>query len=146
MSRDDVGKQPLNDSSHAVVKQEKLFKTAIQDMNAVFEIGLAVRQSRARVWGAGAGARIELVVGAIGEQPIEGDQDEMGEDFLFDTTLGLGVKVFDDEDALAELVKLLDAPSAMVDIDELLERIALRIEQRGAQAKYGVGDFVAEQS
>ena len=146
MSRDDVRKQPLNDSSHAVVKQEKLFKTAIQDMNAVFEIGLAVRQSRARVWGAGAGARIELVVGAIGEQPIQGDQDEMGEDFLFDTTLCLGVKVFDDEDALADLVKLLDAPSAMVDIDELLEWIALRIEQRGAQAKYGVGDFVAEQS
>ena len=65
----------------------------------------------------------------------------MGEDFLFDTALGLAVKVLDDEDALADLVKLLDAPSAMVDVDELLERIALRIEQGGTQAKYAVADL-----
>ena len=96
--------------------------------------------------GTGGPARIEIDVGPIGEEPIQGDQNEVGKDFLFDTALGLGVKVLDDEDALADLVKLLDAPSAMVGVDKLLERIAMRIEQRGAQAKYAVGDFVFEQS
>ncbi len=97
-------------------------------MNTVFEIGLAVRRSRARTLGSGGPIRIERDVGPIGEKPVQGDQNEMGKDFLFDTALGLAVKVLDDEDALAHLVKFLDAPSAMVDVDELLERIAMRIE------------------
>ena len=56
------------------------------------------------------------------------------------------MKVLDDKDTFAHLVKLLDAPSAMVDVDELVERIALGIEQGGAQAKHAVGDPVFEQS
>jgi len=139
-------KKPLNDASDALVKQEKLFKPAVQDMNTVFEIGLAVRQSMFGALESGGAARIELDVGPVSEEPIQGDQNEMGKDFLFHTALGSSVKVLDDEDALADLVKLFDAPSAMVDLDELLERITMRIEQRSAQAKYAVGDFVFEQS
>ena len=146
MSCKDGSKDALNDASDPLVKQEKLFKFPVKDMNTVFEIGVSVRRSIAGAGGSGGTARIELAVGPIGEEPIEGDQNEVGKDFLFDTALGLGVKVLDDEDALADLVKLLDAPSFMVDVDELLERIAMRIEQRGAQAKDAVGDFVFEQS
>ena len=145
MSSKNGGEDPLNDASDALVKQEEFFKSPIQDMNTVFEIGLADRGSWTGALGIGGGARIELDVGTIGEEPIEGDQNEVGKDFLFDAALGLGVKVLDDEDALAHLVKLLDAPSAMVDVDEHLERIATCIEQRGAQAKYAVRDFVFEQ-
>ena len=145
MSSEDGSKEPLNDASDPFAKQEKLFKPTVQDMNTVFEIGLAVRRSMVGVLGSGGQARIELDVGSVGEEPIQGDQNKMGKDFLFHTALGPAVKVLDDEDALAHLVKLLYAPSAMVDVDELLQRITMRIEQRGAQAKYVVGDFVFEQ-
>ena len=146
MSSKDGTKDPLNDASDPLVKQEKRFKYPVKDMNTVFEIGLSVRGSIAGTGGSGGPARIELDGGPIGEEPIQGDQNEVGKDFLFDTALGLGVKVLDDEDALADLVQFLDAQSAMVDVDELVERIAMHIEQCGAQAKYGVRDFVFEQS
>ena len=58
----------------------------------------------------------------------------MGKELLFDAALGFAMKILNDEDALAHLVKFLDAPSAMVDIDELLERIS-NIKHGGAQAK-----------
>ena len=135
MACNDGTKEPLKDALDPLMKQKKLFKPAVQDMNAVFEIGLAIRRRMAGVGGSGGSARIELDFGPIGEEPIQGDQNEVRKDFLFDTALGLGMKVLDDEDALADLVEFLDAPSAMVDVDELLERIAMRIEQRGAQAK-----------
>lgn len=145
MSSKDGRKNPLNDASDLRVEQEKRLKSAVQDMNTVFEIGLCLWGGIGRTGGSGVPARIELKVGPIGEEPIQGDQNEVGKDFLFDTALGLGVKVLNDEDALADLVKLLDAPSAMVDEDELLERIAMRIEQCGAQAKDAVADFVFKQ-
>ena len=135
MSCKDGTKDPLKDASDPLVKQEKLFKSPVKNMNTVFEIGLAVRRSMAGAGESGGRARIELDVGPIGEEPIQGEKNEVGKDFLFDTALGLGVKVLDEEDALADLVKLLDAPSAMIDVDELLERISMHIEQRGAQAK-----------
>ena len=135
MSPTNSGKDPLKDASDPLVKQEKLFKSPLQDMNTVFEISPADRRSRAGVLGMGSRARIELDVGLVGEEPVQSDQNKVGEDFLFDAALGLAVKVLDDEDALAHFVKLLDAPSAMVDVRELLERIAMRIEQGGAQVK-----------
>ena len=46
MSSNDGGEDPLNDASDPLVKQEKFFKPPIQDMNTVFEIGLADRRSR----------------------------------------------------------------------------------------------------
>ena len=128
MSGTDDRKESLNDVSDSLVKQENLFKPAVQDMNTVFEIGLTVRRSMAGVRGRGDPARIELDVGLIGEEPIQGDQNEVGKDFLFDAALGFGVKVLDVEDALADLVQFLDAPSSMVDVDELVERIAMGIE------------------
>ena len=145
MSSKDGRKDPLNDASDLVVEQEKRFKSAVQDMNTVFEIGLSGGRM-AGTGGSGVRARIELKVGPIGEEPIQGDENEVGKDFLFDAALGLGVKVLNDEDAFADLVKLLDAPSAMVDGDEFLERIAMRIEQCDAQAKDAVANFVFKQS
>ena len=128
----DGTKDPLNDGSDLLVKQEMRFKSPVKDMNTVFEIGLVVGRSRGGSLGSGGPVRIELDVGSIGEKPVQGDQNEMGKDFLFDTALGLGVKVLDDEDALADLVKLLDAPAVMVDVDEVLERITMHIKQCGA--------------
>ena len=131
------------------MKQENFFKSPVKDMNTVFKISLAMRGKLAG--GSGGVARrntvrIEFNVGLIGKEPIESDENEVGKDLLFDTALGLGVKVLDDEEALADLVKLLDTPAAMVDIDEGLQRITLRIEQRGPQAKHAVADFAFEQS
>ena len=146
MSSKDGRKKPVKDASDLLLKQEKRFKSPVKDMNTVFEIGLSARGRIAGTRRSGGPGRIELEVGPIGEEPIEGDQNEVGKDFLFDTALGSGVKVLDDEDALADLVKLLDAPSVMVDVDELLERITMRIEQCGAQAKDTVADFVFKQS
>ena len=146
MSCKDGAKDPLKDASDPLVKQEKRLKSAVKNMNRVFEIGLSVWGSIAGTGGSGDPARIELDIGPIGEEPIQGDQNEVGKDFLFDTALGLGVKVLDDEDALANLVEFLDAPTVMVDVDELLKRVAMRIEQCSAQAKYSVRDFVFEQS
>ena len=135
MSPKDGPKEPLNDASDPVAKQEELFKRPVKDMNTVFEISPADRRSRAGVLGMGSRARIELDVGLVGEKPVQSDQNKVGEDFLFDAAFGLAVKVLDNEDALAHFVKLLDAPAAMVDVRELLERIAMGIEQGGAQAK-----------
>ena len=146
MSCQDVAKEPVNGASDTVVSQEQLFKPAVQDMNTIFEIGLAVRTSMAGTGGSGGPGRIEFDVGPIGEEPIEGEENEVGKDFLFDTALSLSVKVLDGEDAFADLVKLLDAPSAMVNINEVPERIAIWIEQRRTQAKDAVPDFVFEQS
>ena len=145
MPSPDGTKQMLNDASDPLVKQENFFKSPFQNVNTVFEIGLAQRRSRAGILGSGGLARIEIDVGLIGEEPIQGDENEVSKDFLFDTALGFAVKVLDVENALAHLVKLLNAPSAMVDADELLERIAMHIEQRGAQAEQAAGDFVFEQ-
>lgn len=128
MSSKDGTKEPLNDATDPLVKEEKLLKTPFQDMNTVFEIGPALRRSRAGTLGSGGLVRIELDVGPVGEKPVQGDQNEVSKDFLLDTALGLAVKILDDEDALADLVKFLDAPSAMVDVHELLKRIAMRIE------------------
>lgn len=70
----------------------------------------------------------------------------MREQFLLHSTLGFGVEVLDDDDALADLVEFLDTPSGMVGIDKLLEGIALmRIDQGGAQAKRAACDFVFEE-
>ena len=136
MLRTDGLKEALNGGSEALMKQEKLFEAAVQDMNTVFEIGLTgVRRRMAGIGGCGGPARMKLDVGLIGKEPIQGDQNEVGEDFLFDATFGFGVKVFDVEDTLADLIEFLDAPSSMVDVDELLQRIARRIEQRRTQAK-----------
>ena len=138
MSSKDGREDPVNDASDPLMKQEKFFKPAIQDMNTVFKIGLADRRSRAgslRSGGRGERASIQFNVSPVGEEPIQSDQNKMGEDLLFDTAQGFAVKVFDINNALAHLVKLLDAPSAMVDVDELLKRITLHIEQGRSQAK-----------
>ena len=70
MSCEDGTKEPLNDVSDPLVKQEKLFKPPVKDMNTVFEIGLAVRRSMAGARGSGGPARIEIDVGPICEEPI----------------------------------------------------------------------------
>ena len=140
------GKDSLDGALDPMLQQEKFFKPPLQDMNRVFEIGLAE-------WGIGDGTaerggrvRIEFGVGAIGEEPVQSDENKVGEDLLFDTALGPAVKVLNVEDTFAHLVKLFDAPSAMVDVDEVLERISLRIEQGGTQAKWVLCDSVFEEA
>ena len=68
MSPKDGPKEPLNNGSDALAKQEDLFKRPVKDMNTVFEIDPAGRQI-GRL-GSGGWARIDLDVGAIGEEPI----------------------------------------------------------------------------
>ena len=43
MSSKDGGEDPLNDALDPLMKQEKFFQPAIQDMDAVFKIGLVDR-------------------------------------------------------------------------------------------------------
>ena len=95
---------------------------------------------------AGSSTGVKFDIGAVGEKPVQSDQYKVGEDLLFDATLGLAVKVFDFEDTLTDLVKFLDAPSAMVNLDERLQRKEFGIEQGGTQAEYGLADFVFEQA
>lgn len=149
MSAKDGRKNPSNDASYPLLKQEKFFNATLQDVNAVFEIGLSKRWSiggPVRGGSRGVWSGIEFDVGPVGEEPVESNQNIVGEDFLFNATFGLAVKVFDDKDTLADLVKLLDAPSAMVDVDEPLERIALGIQQSSPQAKDSAGDVVFDES
>ena len=84
-------------------------------------------------------------ISVVGEETVYGNQEEVGKDFLFDASFGLGVKILDVEDMLADLIELLNAPPAMVDVYELLERIALLIQQRSSQSKHAPRDFVFEQ-
>ena len=88
MSSKNGREDPLNDASDALVKQEKFCKPPLQDMNTVFEIGLADRQSRVGTLGSGGRggrASIEFDVGPVGEEPVQSDQNEVGEDLLFNT-------------------------------------------------------------
>ena len=70
MSCKDGREDSLDDASDSLVKQEKLFNSSFQDVNTIFEIGLVDRRSRIGVLGIGGWARIELDVGAIGEEPV----------------------------------------------------------------------------
>ena len=79
---------------------------------------------------------IEFEVRPIGKEPVHGYQYEMSEELLFDSALCLGVKILDGENALADFVEFFQAPSGMVDVDEILEGISLmRIEERRSEAE-----------
>src|SRR6202521_1389204 len=139
-------KQAGDGGSELALAQDNVFKPTVNDMGAVFEIGLKVWRVGSGAGERGAPVRIEGDVGASGEGPVQGNEKEVGKDFLFDASFGPGVKVLDIEDALADLVQFLDAPSAMVDTDEFLERIALPVQQRGSETEYAPRNFVFEQS
>ena len=82
----------------------------------------------------------------MGKEPVHGDQHEMSEELLFDSVLGLGVKILDDHHALADLVELFQAPSGMVDRHEVLDGIALMpIEERRSQSEPTAGHFVLQE-
>src|SRR5207253_11181801 len=98
-------KEPLNDASDPVAKQEELFKRPVKDMNTVFEISPAGGRRMDGRLGSGGRARIEFDVGAIGEEPVGGDQNEVGKEPLFDAAHGLAMKILNDEDALAHFVQ-----------------------------------------
>ena len=70
----------------------------------------------------------------------------MSEALLFDSALGLGVKVLDAKNTLADFVELFHAPSGMVDLHEVLDGIALMpIEERRAQAEPTAGHLVLQE-
>ena len=70
MSPKDGAKEPLNDACDPVAKQEELYKRPVKDMNTVFEISPAGGRSMVGRLRSGGWARIELDVGAIGEEPV----------------------------------------------------------------------------
>ena len=71
----------------------------------------------------------------------------MREQLLFDAAFGAGVKVLDVEDALADLVELLDAPASVVEFDEVVQRVVLvSCDQGGAEVEGGTCDLVFEQA
>ena len=51
----------------------------------------------------------------------------MGKDLLLYAALSLGMKIFDDEDALADFVKLFDTPSGVVEVDKILFRVSFLV-------------------
>lgn len=79
----------------------------------------------------------------VGEESVHGDEEEVREELLPDTSFGLRVEVFDLEDSLADLVEFLDSPSGMVDVDELLDGILfLWLDEGGCEAISEPVDFV----
>ncbi len=144
---------PLDGGLHPSMEHEQIFEASRKHVKAMFEVGLECpprpgagsnygRSGRGHGLSCG-GFGIECVVRPIGEQPVHGDQDEMREELLFDAALGFGMKLLDEEQALAHLVEFLDAPTGMVEIHELLERIPLLgADQGGAQAKSAAGHLI----
>ena len=87
-----------------------------------------------------------MTVSLIGEQSIHGDQHEMSEGFLLDSTRSLGVEVLDIENAFADLEKLLDTPPGVVHVDKVLYWILLMgVDQRGSQTKRAASHFILDQ-
>ena len=69
----------------------------------------------------------------ISEEPVDGNQDKVRVEFLLHATLSLGMEILDDKKPFADFVEFLHAPSGVVDIPEFGQRIAVAIEQGGAQ-------------
>ena len=106
---------------------------------AVLEVG-GHRRFRAAL-----AAAVHPVFALVGEQPGQGDQDEVREQFLFHRALALAVEVLDAQGALADLEQLLDAPSSMVEGREVFDAGCLRIEQRRRQREAGAPGGVLDQ-
>ena len=67
----------------------------------------------------------------------------MGENLLLYATLGLCVEVFDYKYSFADLIEFLDSPPSVVDVFDILQRIALGLfSQCRTQTEHTVGNFV----
>ena len=119
------------------MQEKQLLHAPCENMNAVFKIGLDSAQplircrlpGDRRVFGLieRAVGRIKINIYLIGKDSVHSDKRKVCIDFLLDAPLILGMKIFHDEDAFADFVKLFDAPSGMIDVDKILFRISLLI-------------------
>ena len=72
--------------------------------------------------------QIEVNVGLIGEDTVHGDEGKVCEEFLFNTAFTFGMKIFDDEQPFANFVKFFDAPSSVVNVNQILFFILILIK------------------
>ena len=82
MSCTDGAEDPLNDGFDPLMKEEKLLHSPFEDMNTVFKIGFEAGAVHGGILGSEGLAGIDLHVGPVGEEPVESDQNEVGEDLF----------------------------------------------------------------
>ncbi len=107
--------------------QEQPFQVPRHSAQAALEVRLHHRLARVGP---------EALLAAVGEQPGQGDQTEVGEQLLLDRALGLAVELLHRQQLLGNLVQFLDAPAAVVQVGEVPHAVALPVQQGGGE---GVG-------
>ncbi len=127
-ARGDAGEDPFDGlAQHGGVLQEQPFQVPRHGAQAALEVRLHRRLARVGP---------EALLAAVGEQPGQGDQAEVGEQLLLDRALGLAVELLHRQQLLGNLVQLLDAPAAVVQVGEVPHAVALPVQQGGGE---GVG-------
>ena len=98
--------------------QEQPFQVPRHSAQAALEVRLHHRLARVGP---------EALLAAVGEQPGQGDQTEVGEQLLLDRALGLAVELLHRQQLLGNLVQFLDAPAAVVQVGEVPHAVALPV-------------------
>ncbi len=120
-ARGDAGEDPLDGlAQHGGVLQEQPFQVPRHGAQAALEVRLHRRLARVGP---------EALLAAVGEQQGQGDQTEVGERLLLDRVLGLAVELLHRQQLLGNLVQLLDAPAAVVQVGEVPHAVALPVQQ-----------------
>ncbi len=104
--------------------QEQPFQVPRHGAQAALEVRLHRRLARVGP---------EALLAAVGEQPGQGDQAEVGEQLLLDRALGLAVELLHRQQLLGNLVQLLDAPAAVVQVGEVPHAVALPARCRSSR-------------
>ncbi len=137
MSASDEKEYTLNRRFHFGVQEQQFLKAPSENLNAALKICFHSTELLIRWRQAGNGSnsgriqgrcrQIEIGVCLIGKNPVHRDEGKMGEDLLLDAALGLGMKIFDDEDTLAHFIKFFDPPPGVVEVDKILFRVAILV-------------------
>ena len=126
-ARGDAGEDPLDGlAQHGGVLQEQPFQVPRHSAQAALEVRLHHRLARVGP---------EALLAAVGEQPGQGDQTEVGEQLLLDRALGLAVELLHRQQLLGNLVQFLDAPAAVVQVGEVPHAVALPVQQGGGEGE-----------
>ncbi len=137
-ARGDAGEDPFDGlAQHGGVLQEQPFQVPRHGAQAALEVRLHRRLARVGP---------EALLAAVGEQPGQGDQAEVGEQLLLDRALGLAVELLHRQQLLGNLVQLLDAPAAVVQVGEVPHAVALPVQQGGGEGVGGCAGGVLDEA
>ncbi len=131
----DAGHDPGDGGGHVVrVLQEEDLDLLSDETQGVREVAAHGRSEGGIVFGGFGFDGVDILVTAVGEDPGEGDQDEVGVELLPDAAFGLAVKGL--QQALAGLVEFLDGPAFAIQVGERGDAVA-GVGQRGDEAISG---------